>query len=214
MGGVKERMRTHNESNRRRTVEYTAWVNMIARCHNRRASSYPRYGGRGIVVCERWRASFLDFLADLGRRPSSEHSLDRIDCDGNYEPGNCRWATETEQQRNRGNNVRLEIGGVVRCLSEWASISGVEPNTLRLRLRSGASPERAVDPTPMFRNPRHGQKVEYLGESRSIGDIAAMTGIPDNSLRRRMKRHGSVEAAISAWEQNTRGKRPQKVHEE
>ena len=205
-------MRTHNESNKRRTVEYTAWVNMIARCHNERASGYALYGGRGITVCDRWRASFQDFLADIGRRPSSDHSIDRIDCSGDYGPDNCRWATETEQQRNRRNNVRLEFNGVTRCLSEWASVSGVKSSTLRLRLRSGVSLARAIDPAPILHTPRHGQKVEYQGESRSIDEVAAMCGIPHNSLRRRMARHGSVTAAISAWEQNTRGKKPQKAH--
>ncbi len=82
------------------TAEYITWCSIIGRCHCPTNHKYPRYGGRGITMCARWRNSFEDFLADMGRRPSSKHSIDRIDNDGNYEPGNCRWATASEQVRN------------------------------------------------------------------------------------------------------------------
>jgi hypothetical protein len=82
--------------------EYTAWTNMITRCANPKHNRWQHYGGRGIAVCRRWRASYQDFLADVGRRPSPGHSIDRYpDCDGNYEPGNVRWATAIEQRANQ-----------------------------------------------------------------------------------------------------------------
>lgn len=81
--------------------EYHAWKGMIKRCTNKKNRGWPNYGGRGITVCERWRESYLTFLADVGRRPSSKHSLDRIANDGNYEPGNVRWATRKQQINNR-----------------------------------------------------------------------------------------------------------------
>lgn len=80
---------------------YKCWENMVQRCTNSKATGYKYWGGRGISVCDRWRISFTQFIEDVGERPSSKHSLDRIDVDGNYEPGNVRWATAAEQNVNK-----------------------------------------------------------------------------------------------------------------
>ena len=84
-----------------RFPEYVVWAGMIARCEYQKGQNFHRYGGRGITVCERWRKSFLAFLEDMGRRPAPHLTLDRINNDGNYEPGNVRWATRKEQMSNR-----------------------------------------------------------------------------------------------------------------
>lgn len=99
----------HGEAdNPKRTPEYRAWIHMIERCYNPTYKQYKDYGGRGISVCDRWRYDYTAFLADMGRRPSSRHSIDRYpDNNGNYGPGNCRWATRKQQQNNMRTNKIL-----------------------------------------------------------------------------------------------------------
>jgi hypothetical protein len=137
--------RTHgNTSVRGRAREYTAWTNMKIRCLNPRAQNYALYGGRGITVCDRWRDSFEHFLADVGRRPSPLHSVDRIDPNGNYEPSNVRWSTVKEQAQNRRTTRLIAFNGTTLCLNEWVLRTGIDKVTLSDRLNRGWSVERAL----------------------------------------------------------------------
>ncbi len=123
---------------------------MIARCNKPSKQSYHRYGGRGIKVCDRWlgRDGLANFIADMGPRPSPKHSVDRIKNDGNYEPGNCRWATQKEQQRNRCNNRLVTAYGVTKTLIEWSEEFGVPYFTIWYRLSFGWPTEKAVSAPP------------------------------------------------------------------
>lgn len=118
----------------RRKPEYTAWANIIARCTNPKHGKYAYYGGRGIKIAEQWLNSFEVFLADIGKRPSAKHSIDRINVNGNYEPGNVRWATKQQQMRNRRDNRFITFGGRTQALKDWAGEIGIEESTLRYRL--------------------------------------------------------------------------------
>lgn len=125
--------------------EYNAWKDMITRCSNPQNESYHRYGGRGIKVCERWVQSFKNFLADMGKRPSSEHSIDRYpDKNGNYEFGNCRWATRKQQQRNMRSNRLIVINGKSKPVAEWAEIFNRSYELVCRRLRHGWSEQDAI----------------------------------------------------------------------
>ena len=125
---------------------YRAWQRMISRCSNPKDKNFERYGARGIKVCDEWQGSggFEAFLAHVGRRPSLEHSLDRIDNDSDYEPGNIRWATRKEQQRNTRRNCLVTIDGVTKCVAEWAEESPVSAATIYKRLGLSWSDQDAV----------------------------------------------------------------------
>jgi hypothetical protein len=138
------------------TPEYQSWVAMISRCEDPTHRSYARYGGRGIGVCKRWRASVQAFVADLGPRPSSEHSLERITNESNYEPGKVRWATRKEQARNRSSNRLITFDGKTMCLVEWAEHLNMKAVTIRQRLNRGF-------PLEVVLNPKRVSKAQSLG---------------------------------------------------
>jgi hypothetical protein len=126
--------------------EYAAWASMRARCTNANIAGFKDYGGRGISVCERWRESYNLFLQDMGPRPSTAHSLDRIDVNGDYEPSNCRWATTTEQARNRQGTIYLEHDGLRLSLPDWADRLGVPPGRLYNRVKQGLTISDVLSP--------------------------------------------------------------------
>jgi hypothetical protein len=127
----------------RYTSEYNCWCSMKSRCLNTRNRSYPRYGGRGIVVCARWRDSFAAFLEDMGRRPP-HHTLERRNNDGPYAPENVYWATARAQNNNTRRNLRLAFRGITHTAAEWTRIFGLPEYTVKNRLRRGWSVERAL----------------------------------------------------------------------
>lgn len=124
--------------------EHNSWRAMVDRCRNPRNTSYANYGGRGITVCERW-LRFDNFLADMGPRPSPSHSIDRINNDGNYEPGNVRWATRSQQILNSRQARLITAFGRTRHLSEWSAETGIKITTIVSRIdRNGYTAEEAL----------------------------------------------------------------------
>lgn len=108
---------------------------MLRRCYSLKADSYPLYGGRGITVCKRWH-TYDNFVADMGHRPAGLQ-IDRINNDGDYCPGNCRWATSTQQNRNRRDNLIIEFEGRRMTAAEWAEVVGISAQRIRARFHKG-----------------------------------------------------------------------------
>ena len=123
---VKERIKNQNLSHGMvNSKEYKSWLHMKYRCLNKNSKKYKIYGGRGIKVCDKWINSFEEFLKDVGFAPSSIHTLDRIDVNGNYEPSNCRWATPLEQSANKRNTIYIEYENELVPMCTLARILGI-----------------------------------------------------------------------------------------
>lgn len=139
---------THSLSGGRskKRPEYNAWVGIKRRCLNVNDASYHNYGGRGIKVCNRWKDSFKNFWDDMGKRPSKKHSIDRINNDGNYEPNNCRWATDLQQMRNKRGLRLITIDNQTKCLTEWAEHLNLDINDVNRDLY-----ERKIDVIKVLR---------------------------------------------------------------
>ena len=145
-----------------RSPEHRIWQGIKNRCLSPTSNHYAAYRGRGITICEEWRVSFSAFLRDMGRRPSAEHSVERRNNDGNYEPGNCIWATRTEQGTNKRNNVRIAFQGETLTLAEWARKTGLDDMVIKHRIKAGWSINDALT-TPA----KPGQKIYSTGRFKT-----------------------------------------------
>jgi hypothetical protein len=145
--GIADGLRTAQKRRRRcrkSSTEYNSWQAMTHRCNKPKNKDYPKYGAVGIRVCDRWMV-FKNFLADMGLKPTPNHSIDRYPNQrGNYEPGNCRWATKQQQARNCKRNVMVDVYGERMCVSEAAERYGVPGAVIYKRLRLGWSGSDAV----------------------------------------------------------------------
>lgn len=131
-----KRITTHGKSN---TVEFHTWSAVIARCTNPNIEGYKHYGGRGIQVCERWMNSFENFFEDMGKRPTSKHSIERRNTNGNYEPDNCSWDIQYVQDRNKRNNVYFTYNGVSYIKRDWERILKLPFGTISSYSKRGRS---------------------------------------------------------------------------
>ena len=137
-------MTSHGQARRgQKTDEYLIWVSMRQRCNNSKNKKFSYYGGRGIAVCERWK-SFANFFADMGMRPTQNHSIDRKNNRGNYEPSNCRWATASEQANNTKRNIFVVVAGERMPISKACQLLGLKYGTAISRIHRGQSPQQAI----------------------------------------------------------------------
>lgn len=144
---VKERA-IHGKSG---TSEHNIWKTIKQRCYNKNLPSYQRYGKRGIKMSLRWKNSFSNFVADMGNRPSLNHSIERIDNNKGYCKSNCRWATMKEQCANRRNSVFITINGETKRISEWCHLAGITISAAYGRMNRGWSYERIFS-TPLIKS--------------------------------------------------------------
>ena len=197
--------------------ERAAWRGARSRC---RDSSNHNYGGRGITMCPEWddeETGFSAFIECLGPVPTRQHTIERVDVDGNYEPGNCVWATGQEQARNRRDTRRYTYNGVTKLVLEWATELGVHPTTIFLRIDQGLPPE---DVMHSGRRRRRQATLTHDGRTMTLVEWSRETGVHLATLRRRLRtgwsvgvaldptnRHGNASPLLTAATRTARGRR-------
>lgn len=184
----KERATKHGQASGKRSPEYNIWASMLARCENPNNKKYYLYGERGICVSQSWH-SFVNFFADMGERPSNKHSIDRYpNKDGNYELGNCRWATISEQNRNLRSNVLLEYEGRKQIMQDWATELMIDVKNIVYWLKLGHSfPEIYIHFTGNYKK-RSGNLIEYNGQQKLLTHWAKELGIAHSLITERLKK--------------------------
>lgn len=186
---------TSNGITKRYPYEYSSWGSMRRRCTNPKDKAYKDYGGRGIKVCNRWMFSFKNFIQDMGRKPKG-YSIERINNNGNYEPSNCKWATQEEQNNNKRGGFRcryLTFGGKTLNLVGWSRVTGLPYTTITKRLALGWSLEKALTQKPS----RNNHPLTFNNKTKSTSEWAKLIDVPRSTLFNRVKAGWSVERALT-----------------
>jgi hypothetical protein len=176
---------------------------MKARCNNPNVESYHLYGGRGINVCDRWDngenglTGFECFIADMGARPSNKHSIERIDNNGNYEPGNCEWASKEKQDRNKRINHWVEYDGQRLILADAIRLSGMPAKLVDNRLRRGLTLEMALTTPAENYDKERTILVEFRGKKMNLKAAAKEAGIKYHTVYMRVSKGWPVEKALN-----------------
>jgi hypothetical protein len=167
------RIATRADGSRKKIRLYIIWESMIQRCHNPKQTSYYRYGGRGIRVCDAWRKSYAEFRAwAVSHGYAKGLTLDRREASGNYEPDNCRWIPAREQQWNQRNNHRLTLNGVTKTLPVWAHELGMSPDLLRSRKTNGWTDEQILT-TPLLPTGIWREGVQHQPRGRRPNSVSS-----------------------------------------
>lgn len=178
-------------------AEFQTWADMRKRCHGPKCKSYGSHGGRGIKVCKRWRSSFRNFLLDMGKRPSAEYSLDRINNDWHYCPSNCRWATRSQQQRNTRRNHMITHNGETQCITEWAKRLNVTSMCILGRLRKGWSVEKTLTTRPHEAELANRMQATINGITKNVNKWIEQLGMPYYQVYARIKVGWTPEKALT-----------------
>lgn len=179
-----------------KSPEYKSWDKMIGRTCNLNSDSYNYYGGRGITVCDRWRHSFENFYRDMGPKPSPEYSIERIDVNGNYEPGNCRWVTSKEQARNKRSTIIVTYKGITKPLIDWSEDLKLDYKVLYNRLRSNWVIEDIFE-KPIENSNLYTLNIDnYKNESKTVKEWSRILGISFYTVQARLDRGWSIDDAL------------------
>lgn len=180
------------------TPEHNIWKTMKQRCYNKNLPSFQRYGARGIVMDERWKNSFVDFLNDMGNRPSHNHSIERIDNNCGYFKWNCRWATMKEQCNNRSNSVLITLNGETKTMSYWCEYFNIKLSTVYSRInRNKDWGYEKIFSMPLVINKEKGERFVYNGEESNLAGWAKKLKINVETLRQRINRGYSIKDAFT-----------------
>jgi len=171
--------------------EYNAWSDMKARCNTKTHKWFHRYGGRGIIVCDSWQKSFKQFIDDMGWKPDVSLTLERVDNNGHYEPGNCKWATWIEQAQNTSTNNMVTYKSETKCMAEWRRILGFPRQTMEDRIAKGWSVEKAFE-TPVNKE----VFLTYKGDTKNLTEWAKIVNVSVGCLGGRIKKGWSSERTI------------------
>ena len=184
---------------------YSLWNGIVNRCRNPKNPNYPRYGAKGIGICDEWANDLFAFVKYIGPRPTPKHTVDRIETSKGYEPGNVRWATVSQQQNNKKNNVNLTVNGRTQTAAEWAREMGINRTTIYNRIKAGYSDAEAVL-TPATRSHREragGNKMRpkilltHSGQTLTCDEWAKIVKINPATLANRKKRGWSDEKTLT-----------------
>lgn len=174
------------------SIEYRCWNQMLDRCCNPKCGNFKNYGARGILVSARWQY-FKQFFADMGRKPSLKHSIERKNNNGNYEPGNCIWATLETQHNNTRTNRFIEFGGERLSCTQWSKRLRASPDCVLQRLKNGFTDEEAVTRPVQARN----RLLTFNGKTMNVKQWAAQTGLRAAGINERLRTGWTVAEALS-----------------
>jgi hypothetical protein len=187
------------------TPEFWIWCDIIKRCENYRSISYRNYGGRGIGIFPGWRNDFRSFLDHVGPRPTPTHSIDRIDNERGYEPGNVRWATRSQQSLNTRRNRLLSFNGEILPAMAWAEKVKIPYRSIISRLEAGWSDERTLtEPSKTYGsrfNKRNSRLISWRGETRALAEWSILTGFPVHVIKYRLDAGWTPEKAFTTAKQ-------------